>query len=108
MRFLHLRAIVKYDQDGNKIYARTGGTTVGYVKMPDGKFLVTFARCSELDEFNKAKARQICLGRFAKGVKMKEMEIPDGTNRMETLVAAAKLNDKETQEKYGHRQRKGA
>jgi hypothetical protein len=67
----------------------TGGTTIGYEKVnKDGKLLlVTFARCSENDVFNKKKSRLICSGRFRKG---KYVELKhDGKDIYETLIKAA-------------------
>lgn len=94
MKFFHIRA--KHEDGTPKC---TGGITAGYEKINDRKLLVTFARCSERDVFNKAKARLICEGRMRKGVKTLEVIIPEGKDRYQTLLEEATKYEKTFEQK---------
>lgn len=96
MKFFHIRAKHK---DGTP--KCTGGITVGYERLDNKgrELLVTFARCSERDVFNKAKARLICEGRMRKGVKTFEVVIPEGKDRYQTLLEEATKYEKTFEQK---------
>lgn len=70
--------------------------TIGYVKVPgnEQKMLVTFARCSERDVWNRQRSIQICLGRFAKG-KYSEIDKPENKDKYEVLLTAALSHEKD-------------
>lgn len=101
MKFLHLRP-----RDDHGLPKKNGGTTVGYVPLEDRKLLVTFARCSENDVFNKHKAHLICIGRMAKGVKMVNLIVPEGQHRIDALKDAAAAYEKTILQNYGKEKRK--
>jgi hypothetical protein len=96
MRFFHLRPKL---ENGN--YSRTGGLTIGYVKLDGEKKLVcTFARCSENDVWNRKKSVLICTGRFHKG-KFIEVARPEKEDIYETLHKLAMQHDEKVKAARG-------
>lgn len=92
MRYFYL---LNKDEKGS-ITLHGPHTVVGYERVVDDKYLVTFARCSERDRFNKKKARLICDGRLRKG-KFIETEVPEGMDRYEHFINLAKANEQKIQ-----------
>lgn len=87
MRFLHLRL---KDNSGNIL--PYGGTTVGYNAIGEGKFLVTFARCSHKDLYQKDRGRRICISRFNNNI-YREVAIPEGGDKYQQFLAAAEEHE---------------
>lgn len=72
----------------------------GYDHLSKDVMLVSFARCSEKDVFNKQKARAICAGRIVKG-KFIEVE-KNGRDTYETLQQVIQEHEQKVQENYGN------
>lgn len=73
------------------------------------KMIVTFARCSDnknsTDVFSKKKARLICTGRMAKGIKIQLVEKPANMDRYEFLLGLIAENDRTVKERRGQKQK---
>ena len=84
MRFLHIRPRLE-----SGVYLSHGGLTIGYEKMPEeSTYLVTFARCSPEDVWNRQKAIAMCMGRLCKG-KFVEVVVPEGQDKYKLFRDAA-------------------
>ena len=97
--------MIKFFHQG--IEGKKGGTTLGYQQVGEGKYIVTFARCSDApkstDVFNKKKSRLICIGRMAKGVKVRVAEKPVGMDKYEFFKTLIAENDQRVKEQYGQK-----
>lgn len=108
MKFIHIAAAQPEVYAGRNI--AHNGMTVGYEFLDGDKrdetgkvvqvgtkrsLVVTYARCSSGDAFNKKKSRWICTGRLEKGTKVAHLERPEEQGVYEFLLSQANQHDME-------------
>lgn len=95
MRFFHFRPDPT---------SRFGGTTIGYERIDTtgNKFVVSFARCSERDVWDRKKSLKICTGRMNVG-KCEIVVKPATMDKYEFFCQLVQEHDKKIKEAYGHK-----
>ena len=96
MKFFYIR-----EKDEKGVPYRRGGMAVGYEPYNE-TLLISFARCSINDVWDKQKAQLICVGRLARG-KFKEIPMPAKGTLYDTLIKEAQVYEQKVQEAYGTR-----